>query len=837
MTESTTPEATHPTLVVNGGPLDGSMFVVLPQARPHQLGSASDCDIQILLGNVEPTHAQLELGARGLQISDAGSATGTYVNGEKIASRYVLSDGDRICLGPPGSKSSAKLLVRIPAAWAPPDDDAEGDDVVVDADADPLVLLKPDESGLEPAPEKPPPPPAPPPPPPPPPAFVAPPPPPPPPPLVSDPPPPRPLPEVKRPGPEYSSDPPSILGSSGDSPRPPLVPSPGRDAREAKEKKPTPRVRSRGPFPRVALLIVLGALLAAGVYWAATNLFKTPPQAESIMPPKAEPGRTVTITGAGFDSDAPRNTVRFGDQVGTVTSANPTQISVTVPAGLAAAGPLDVPVVVENRGGESKPLSLRVYRSPQVSGIEPDVAMPGEVITIMGLNLDGKPLTVSISGMLAEVKEQEPGTIKVVVPAAPVPEGRTVPVNVQIGGETGKPAELVIGRLPLVTSVSPGQGGAGQRVAIKGRGFEALARDNVVTFGAQVALVLAASATELTVAAPAPPIGESQLKVGVAVKAAEKTSSSETAFVLTRGSAAIFVPRFYATPVSGDEDGVLAFVSTDLGPVLLLGGRGEAPSTAERAVQVAAALNALVDQSSSKPPSFEFRKDGPPAVGVAGAAAPLLAATAEDAAAYQRPLEGAKARRGGSPRLVAQHWAALLQDYWSLFVLRQRPLKALELTPRGKVLTDIYAEALRTAGAGNGVPARTVLPPSTSVAKGLRELALLLPTEGQGRAGAALEGLWAGTMAEGSLTKAIKVRLRYEGARLVGTLSTQAGKAEMNAPLKAVSADKGSVRFSVDIAGGARVFRGTVEAGSLTGTIQKAGDRSASGSFAIKFVE
>jgi hypothetical protein len=164
-------------------------------------------------------------------------------------------------------------------------------------------------------------------------------------------------------------------------------------------------------------------------------------------------------------------------------------------------------------------------------------------------------------------------------------------------------------------------------------------------------------------------------------------------------------------------------------------------------------------------------------------------------------------------------------------------LKALELTPRGKVLTDIYAEALRTAGAGNGVPARTVLPPSTSVAKGLRELALLLPTEGQGRAGAALEGLWAGTMAEGSLTKAIKVRLRYEGARLVGTLSTQAGKAEMNAPLKAVSADKGSVRFSVDIAGGARVFRGTVEAGSLTGTIQKAGDRSASGSFAIKFVE
>ena len=60
--------------------------------------------------------------------------------------------------------------------------------------------------------------------------------------------------------------------------------------------------------------------------------------------------------------------------------------------------------MVETRGGKSKPLSLRVYRAPQVSGVQPDVAMPGDEVTITGLNLDGKPLTVSISGMLAEVK-------------------------------------------------------------------------------------------------------------------------------------------------------------------------------------------------------------------------------------------------------------------------------------------------------------------------------------------------------------------------------------------------------------------------------------------------
>ncbi len=67
-------------------------------------------------------------------------------------------------------------------------------------------------------------------------------------------------------------------------------------------------------------------------------------------------------------------------------------------------------------------------------------------------------------------------------------------------------------------------------------------------------------------------------------------------------------------------------------------------------MQVAAALNALVDQAPSRPPVFEYRKDGTPAVGVVGVAAPLLTATAEDAAAYDRPWEGAKARQRQQPQ-------------------------------------------------------------------------------------------------------------------------------------------------------------------------------------------
>jgi pSer/pThr/pTyr-binding forkhead associated (FHA) protein len=101
-----------PALVVTGGLLDGTTFVVETGGQEFLLGSSSDCHFQVLLGNVEPVHAKLVASHRRLLLSDAMSATGTYVNGEKISEGHALQDGDRVCLGPPGSKESCKLLVR-----------------------------------------------------------------------------------------------------------------------------------------------------------------------------------------------------------------------------------------------------------------------------------------------------------------------------------------------------------------------------------------------------------------------------------------------------------------------------------------------------------------------------------------------------------------------------------------------------------------------------------------------------------------------------------------------------------------------------------------------------
>jgi hypothetical protein len=108
-----------PTLMMTGGPLDGTAYPI-PMLSEVVIGSSMDAGLQIMLGNVEPFHAKLMFSGSGMAIADAGSATGTFVNGERVEGEQPLRAGDRICLGPPGAKASAKLLVLLPSAGATP---------------------------------------------------------------------------------------------------------------------------------------------------------------------------------------------------------------------------------------------------------------------------------------------------------------------------------------------------------------------------------------------------------------------------------------------------------------------------------------------------------------------------------------------------------------------------------------------------------------------------------------------------------------------------------------------------------------------------------------------
>ncbi len=263
------------------------------------------------------------------------------------------------------------------------------------------------------------------------------------------------------------------------------------------------------------------------------------------------------------------------------------------------------------------------------------------------------------------------------------------------------------------------------------------------------------------------------------------------------------------------------FVSTELGPALLLGGAAGAASTAARGVAVADALNAAVAGAASRRLAFELRERSGPSVGLVGDPRPLLVATGADAAAYSKPWQGQRVGRGVTPAAVARHWTALLQDYFALFLYRERPLQMLTLDPSARALSDIYGEASRRAPDGSSVPSSIVLPTSPSMAAALRQIALVVASGG-GRAGVALEGTWRGTIEDPDRgSRRFRVVIRSENGRLAGSITTGQGSLELTSQLRDVSFDRGAVRFTANLEGAPHQFTGTLEDAKVSGTITR----------------
>ena len=843
-----------PTLIVTGGASDGVEVKIESPGVEKTIGSGPSSHVRLTSQNVDALHARVAWDDGGVTLNDEGSAAGTFVNGEKIGTGHVLQDGDRISIGPPGSPGSVRLLVRVPPdlasavprpigivpAPAPaldlgaaPESSGTGDAFFLDEaptamklggeenvaaaaarPAAPVPAIIFDEAAAPVASEAP---------------------------VPSAPAPsaakgpvrtPRPSSPAR---PDYMTEIPSI---GGDRVREAIdLPPQEPPARAAVARA---RARAQGfATPNVMRLAIVGAAAAAvtwGAFFAYSHLHTPPPVLSFVTPPKAETGTTVTITGTGFDSSASGNTVRFADAVAAVTSASDTSLAVTVPAIATAATAKEVPVTVQGRGGRSNALFVKIARLPRVTRIDPDVALPGAEITLHGQNLDGGPLAVKIGYERVVPKDVRGDTVRVRVPDIPWTEGQTVPVTVEVGPDTARPMALILGRLPMVTEVAPSSGPIGQRVVVKGRGFDASPSGNKLTIGGDAALVFSASPTELRAAVPAALSGP-PAALPVVVEARGATSSGQVTFALSHSVSGLLRLRFYPAPVPQGPPDRHAFVSTELGPVLLLTGKADAPSTAERAGRVADALTALVESSATTPPVFEVREGAAPAVAVSGGAV-VVTATAEDADGYAQPGEAGARPTRSTPRQVAAYWAALLQDYVALFGQGQRPSRTAELTPRGKVLVDVYAEAQRRGAAG-GVPVATItgLPPSAL--KSIREMALALPGPGaQTTPGAAVAGRWEGTMADADAERHIEVELQADGPRLAGSLTTKAGELDVRTPLQQVTYEKGQLRFVTAAGGAPRHFRATLEGGTLAGSIYKdATAKDAVGRFSLRYVE
>jgi diguanylate cyclase (GGDEF)-like protein len=84
-------------LIVLKGNNAGEAYPIPPAQTV--IGRSFDSGIRLVDDGISRAHARVEHTSAGTYIEDLGSANGTYVNGDRVGRRLLLSDGDKVQLG------------------------------------------------------------------------------------------------------------------------------------------------------------------------------------------------------------------------------------------------------------------------------------------------------------------------------------------------------------------------------------------------------------------------------------------------------------------------------------------------------------------------------------------------------------------------------------------------------------------------------------------------------------------------------------------------------------------------------------------------------------------
>ena len=94
-------------LIIHEGPVQGEEFAL--ENVSTTIGRAPTNDLVINFPAVSGIHARITREGNNYFLEDLGSSNGTFVNGEQISGRYLLSSGDRIGLG-----QAVKMEFQLP---------------------------------------------------------------------------------------------------------------------------------------------------------------------------------------------------------------------------------------------------------------------------------------------------------------------------------------------------------------------------------------------------------------------------------------------------------------------------------------------------------------------------------------------------------------------------------------------------------------------------------------------------------------------------------------------------------------------------------------------------
>lgn len=185
-------------------------------------------------------------------------------------------------------------------------------------------------------------------------------------------------------------------------------------------------------------------------------------------------------------------------------------------------------------------------------------AFIGDTITISNKSSGTNPgsLLVKFGTIQANVVSVSEAAVKAIVPDDI--EGAAVKIHFYSGNNEVLPANDFNLKSPVIKSISPTSGPAGQQIVITGQGFT-LNKSNQVTFGGKVVSATNAGHTSLSIQIPG---GTSPGQYPIAVTVAGLTTTSTTPFTVVASKAPTFTGFTPQTAFIGDT---IVLTGTDLG--------------------------------------------------------------------------------------------------------------------------------------------------------------------------------------------------------------------------------------------------------------------------------
>ena len=208
----------------------------------------------------------------------------------------------------------------------------------------------------------------------------------------------------------------------------------------------------------------------------------------SFSPTSGVNGTVVNITGNNFTG---ATSVKFGGVPATAFTVDSAS-HITATVGTGASG--DVTVTTTNGIATAPGFT---YTAPTISSFTPTIGVNGTIVTITGTNFTGTT-EVKFGSILATSFVVNSSTSI----SATVGNGASGSVSVTTANGTASLAGFSYG-VPTITLVNPTSGPVGSTVTITGTNFNTTASANHVFFGSVKANVTSATATQLTVIAPA----------------------------------------------------------------------------------------------------------------------------------------------------------------------------------------------------------------------------------------------------------------------------------------------------------------------------------------------